>query len=447
MSDSEDFNENVNRRQYLITYSKADLQKFPTRQSFGEDIVSCLNNTGKVRVEYWAVSKEPHPNTSGFHYHMSVKLTGPKRWRPVKMKILEKLGIVVNFSDRHDCYYSAYSYVSKQDVDKYESPDHPNLVALGSPATKKCIKAYKEKCSKRKSEESNVNNNKKSQKKKKLSAVDISDFIIEYNIKDEEKLMSIANQRKKAGQRDLAKFICRRTPKSRRDLIETTWLMEEAPERIRRRNMSRMDVIVENSSSECVLGCSGQWFECALEVLQQNRIYPPSFSRAMRELLTKGRGKHRNIMVIGPKDCGKTFLFKPFDKLFHTFSNPSDDKYCWIGAESAQIIFLNDFRWSREKIAWQELLLLLEGEKVHLPSPKNHYAKDLCISSDVPILATSKERITYVGRNFQTDPVENAMMDARWKYFEFFYSIPPEDQISLTPCGKCFSELILLEEL
>ena len=72
-SDSEDFQvvmpfpqkEYTNRRQYLITYSQADLLKFPNRQSFGETVVSCFNNTGKVTVDYWACCLEEHEHTYG----------------------------------------------------------------------------------------------------------------------------------------------------------------------------------------------------------------------------------------------------------------------------------------------------------------------------------------------------------------------------------------------
>ena len=56
--DSEDFQ--TPRRQYLITYSRENLVKFPTRQSFGEAVVSCFHNSGKVTVDYWACCLEEH---------------------------------------------------------------------------------------------------------------------------------------------------------------------------------------------------------------------------------------------------------------------------------------------------------------------------------------------------------------------------------------------------
>ena len=69
-----------------------------------------------------------------------------------------------------------------------------------------------------------------------------------------------------------------------------------------------------------------------------------AFAAAMRELLTKGRGKFWIILIVVPTNCGKTFLLSPLQKIFNTFSNPANGKYAWLGAQKAEIIFLNDFR-------------------------------------------------------------------------------------------------------
>ena len=108
------------RRTYLVTYSQADLEKFPTRESFGEALVEAFNSgTGKVKVEFWAASKEEHQD-GGKHYHVSLKLSGPKRWKAVKDKLFKDHGIVVNFSDKHDHYYSAYKYTTKKDNESFK---------------------------------------------------------------------------------------------------------------------------------------------------------------------------------------------------------------------------------------------------------------------------------------------------------------------------------------
>ena len=75
------------RRQYLVTYSQADAEKFPTRESFGEMLETEFNKgTSQVKVTHLACSKEEHQQ-SGFHYHCCLKLSGVKKWFSVKTNI------------------------------------------------------------------------------------------------------------------------------------------------------------------------------------------------------------------------------------------------------------------------------------------------------------------------------------------------------------------------
>ena len=221
--------------------------------------------------------------------------------------------------------------------------------------------------------------------------------------------------------------------------------MKAARENIAKSKLSRMDMVhtyVEKPN--CAGPCNGQWLQMAKEVLELNKISLPEFAGAILTLLKKGRGKHRNVLLIGPYDCAKTFLLKPLQVIFkgEIFENPAKDKYSWIKADKARVIFLNDFRFKKEQIAWNDLLLLLEGEPVKLPAPKNIYCEDICINTDVPIFATSKSEIRYKGIFGMGDEMEDNMMKARWKIFKFTHSIPEEEQIKLPPCAKCFTELI-----
>ena len=202
-----------------------------------------------------------------------------------------------------------------------------------------------------------------------------------------------------------------------------------------------MDIIREAAPGQCVQGCEGMWLKCAEEVLYNNKVHPILYAATVRELLTLGRGKYRNPMIVGKTNCGKTFLLKPLLFLFDTFSNPAADKYAWVGADRKEVIWLNDFRWSRELIEWKSFLLLLEGDQVNLPAPKNHYAIDVCIDHDVPIFATSKDTISYRGPYNAEDKNEDDMMASRWKVFYFTHSIPEEEQKDIAPCQHCFSKL------
>ena len=62
------------RRTYLVTYSQADLSKFPARQSFGEQVVAYFNaGSGKVEVEHWACCQESHDTTAGVRMYVCTR--------------------------------------------------------------------------------------------------------------------------------------------------------------------------------------------------------------------------------------------------------------------------------------------------------------------------------------------------------------------------------------
>ena len=106
-----------------------------------------------------------------------------------------------------------------------------------------------------------------------------------------------------------------------------------------------MEVIHKHFHENCADSCNREWLNCALEVLQENNIYPPFFTAAVQELLQMGREKSRNILIIGRSNFAKTYLLRPLKLLFVTFCTPSNNKYAWIGLGGKEDIFLNDFRW------------------------------------------------------------------------------------------------------
>ena len=171
----------VARRTYLITHSQANLTKFPTRESFGNCVVSTFNSgEGKAKVNHWACCLENHEN-SGEHYHLCVKLSEPKRWKAIKDKICREHGIVLHFSEKRDNYYTAYKYVCKSDEDVFLCENHPNLEEIGSPATTKCINAYRLSRKRQINEEGASNTQNKpenSGKIRRLSNLEVSEFLI-----------------------------------------------------------------------------------------------------------------------------------------------------------------------------------------------------------------------------------------------------------------------------
>lgn len=180
--------------------------------------------------------------------------------------------------------------------------------------------------------------------------------------------------------------------------------------------------------------CNGQWLSCACEVLQRNGVEEGYFAGRVYDLLEKGCGKYRNIMIIGAANWGKTFLLNPLNVIYNTFSNPACTSFAWVGAEKAEVLFLNDFRWFSSVIQWHDFLLLLEGQLVHFPAPKSHYEKrhrfhwrytNFCDRKESHCLC--KEQ--FVGR--ERDRNDECAL---------------ENILELPVCGKCFATLSLGEE-
>ena len=207
-------------------------------------------------------------------------------------------------------------------------------------------------------------------KRARLSIYDVSQLVVAKGIKTRVELLTLACQQEKEGKEDLVEFTANRGSKVVDKAIHVGWEIEEAKSKLSRQQMWGLEILCEDLQGPCVENCKGQWLELALDILSHNNIPGGVFQSAVHDLLDKGRGKYRNILVKGSANCGKTFLLNPLNVIFNTFSNPASSNFAWVGARSAEIIFLNDFRWNPQVFPWHDMLLLSKGQTVHLPTPR-----------------------------------------------------------------------------
>ena len=111
-------------------------------------------------------------------------------------------------------------------------------------------------------------------------------------------MLATANIQKDKGKKDLASFVFSRTSKSVDELISQTWKMQNAQITLVRETKCQIDIIQEVSLASCAEGCNGGWLKYVKEVLTNNKLQPVVFGRAVRELLTLGRGKYQNIIIL-----------------------------------------------------------------------------------------------------------------------------------------------------
>jgi hypothetical protein len=343
---------------------------------------------------------------------MALKLQKQRRWHAPRNYLDHVYKVKVNFSDHHANYYQAWLYCTKCDDNAILSIGHPDLT--NPPRTNVAS-------GKKRAKSANAGEQPPESKQPRLDALQFSELILRNNIKTETELMSFAHAQKVEGKTDVCLYLLNNKLKCS-SIITTTWAMEEASKTLERKKKSRWEILQQFSKGECVTGCHGQWKQYATETLQHNHIHVEYFADKVRDCLVKGRGKKRNILIVGPANCGKTFLIKPLSLIYNAFVNPATGSFVWIGIEEGEVIILNDFRWSEKIISWQDFLKLLEGDTVHIPSPKTHFEKDIIFSKDTPIFGTAAEEFMYYSHG-KYQKMESEMMEVRWETFKFFYQL------------------------
>ena len=417
------------RSVYRITYSQADTSKIESREEFAKLFIDAF---GEEVIDQWACGCEKH-KSGGLHFHLALKLKKMRRWKKIKESITEKHGIVVNFQSFHTNYYDAYQYVTKEDLDYQTSEGHPMMA--NSPQTKFASRKRK---SLKDAEPSVRTAVPLKQKRQSLGIIKVYDIITTNNIRNERDLFCLALQQKEEGKTDLMTYVLTISDKRRGEIVKTAWRMNNASVNRERSNKTRLQLLEEAENTEC--SCAGQWAEKAVETLRSNSIDPDVFRDCVKNALEHGRKKGNNLMLIGPANCGKTFLLKPLTKIFKCFVSPASGTFAWVGAEKAEAVFLNDLRWSEKLLPWADFLNLLEGLPIHVPAPKTHFAEDLLWIEKTPIFATSSRRLRKYDGGVLND-VETAMMEVRWRYFEF--SKPVQSPEEINSCAQCFATFIL----
>ena len=93
--------------------------------------------------------------------------------------------------------------------------------------------------------------------------------------------------------------------------------------------ISRKEKLISTGNQECIAICNGKWLQAGCQVLFWNIVNKFVFAAAVRELLEKDRKKRLNIFLLGPSNCGKSFLVESLEQIFNFFTNPTQGKYAW----------------------------------------------------------------------------------------------------------------------
>ena len=120
------------RSVYLITYSQANLDLFPTREEFASAVVKSFAKCN-ANILQWSVLQLWKPQ--------KIRNTLPsicEAWSQSTLAVVEGVfaqWVRDNRSSKHHNYYSAWTYVTKEDENFIESVGHPDLKNAGEPKT------------------------------------------------------------------------------------------------------------------------------------------------------------------------------------------------------------------------------------------------------------------------------------------------------------------------
>ena len=153
----------------------------------------------------------------------------------------------------------------------------------------------------------------------------------------------------------------------------------------------------------------------------------------------------RNVCIVGPADCGKSFLLKGMLEFFDTYSRPDGGSYQLEDLLGKELVLLNDFEYdaqAKEWMPWQYFKNFLEGASVLVGCPKNKGGNQI-FEGAAPVFLTAPQEVTLM-RYGKEVTYETEQMRKRVTYLILKKSIPEEQrQEVLRVCPHCSARVYL----
>ena len=377
-----------------------------SHNTFAASVLDAYAATGKV-VERWSVFREMHAKSKCEHeqqphFHMLVETASPTRWSEVAKHLRDKRRMYCSAatSSARKSYWAAFAYLfapsakkPKEDIDKdyVLSPGHEDPPL---PLTQR------------------------REGIRRLQAKEIFDTILKHELKDALRTHAFAARQYGQGDQTWLNYCMRVSMKKLKETLSVAWSMAGAAARLRRLEMTHMQVLEDALTSDCV--CGGRARSAWEEILTGNNINVDVYRASVRNLFASGGGKACNHFYVGAPSTGKTALTRPVLALFgdYAFVKPQvKTSFALQGLIGAQAVVWNDFRWPHPPSAWPDLLNLLDNEGFKVAVPKvdgqedydwNKHGKENVIS-----IITSNKLVAYV-HGESVDPVETAAWEERF---------------------------------
>lgn len=420
------------RRSYLITWPHTNRAgrlrpNEKSREEFAEYIKGAYASANLSPPHQFVVVRELH-QSGDVHFHAAVNHAKQHRWRQLAA-FLRARGVFARF-DEFDDYPQAVRYLVEESASKpapdldtcpFWSRGHPPMSGSRRVTDVPREPAPEASPSKR--------------RRATFSLADLYDVVTSRNIRTEVGLLALAHE-----DRRLVEFCMKKQGKVQ-SFINQAWNLANAEKRLQRQEMSRLAILKETAEKHpCV--CGGSWNDAAVQIITQNGLQNNEVQHAIYRALALGRRKFTNVALVGPRNCGKSFLLAPLCDIYRTFQNPQPGgSYPLVGLLDAEMVYLDDFRYTPDLMRWNIMLIWLGGGAFQVPVPKNVNSCDETYEKSAPVFITSKAPLVKTADGC-VDEGETEMMDARVNYIRL--SAPIQNpRLDIRNCPRCFANFVL----
>ena len=314
-----------------------------TRRQFWQHLVKCYreaypdasSGTGSI-LKFGLVVKELHKQSSHKqdreeHHHAPTFSSEKHLWKKIRKISAEKYRIHLN-AVAHDCYTTMFEYVRQPSAKKpfheldakpYFSPDHPHgeelrqLLETGA--------KY------RQARAANLPRDPQASSVRSQFG-SVYKWVIDKNLKDAKgatRLQADAVDELKRGNPKLIEFV-KKHKSNLEDQLAFCWELHDAPQRLERMEKSRLELLLEaatSAGSSCA-NAEQRCVEMYESILEYQSIDSGYFRHLIFEGLKHGRRKGNAVMLVGPKDTGKTTVTEPMGKIYACMHTPQSDSFC-----------------------------------------------------------------------------------------------------------------------
>ncbi len=175
--------------------------------------------------------------------------------------------------------------------------------------------------------------------------------------------------------------------------------------------------------------------------MQKNGFTEMQLQLAVLIALQQGRGKGRNVFIIGETNRAKSFVLKPLASLlFRTYARPDSGSHQLADIAGSELIWLNDYSFEPSWLSWSQLKCFLEGEPLKVAVPKT-VGPNYTFDSDAPVLGTGPGPVQHPSSHSETE-----QMNSRIKYFTFRHWFDPALNPEILACKHCCAVWFLMAQ-